>query len=152
MHRSGPNLYVPERYQILREKLLELPWEEFRQERSYWEDVLINIGGFVPLGLFFCAYFTTALRVSRPAVFTIVFGAAVSLIIEVLQAYLPTRNSGITDIVTNTLGTSLGATLYRWNSCLFNTALTRSVSQRFHDLSPVPMNLPTNERGVQPVG
>jgi VanZ family protein len=122
---SRTNLYIPERYQILRERFLEPPWEEYRDEWSYWEDVLINIGGFVPVGLVFCAYFTSVLRMGHPAVLTAIFGVAVSLTIEVSQAYLPTRNSGVTDIITNTLGTGLGIALYRWNSALFVKALNR---------------------------
>lgn len=111
---SGIDLYIPKNYQIVDEIFLEPFWREFNTSWGYWKNVLINIGGFIPLGFFFCAYFSSARGIKRAALATIALGAAVSLTIEVLQAYLPTRDSGMTDIITNTLGTSLGAMLYGW--------------------------------------
>jgi len=110
------DLVIPEDYQIVDEKFLEPFWREFDASWGYWKNVLINIVGFVPLGFFFCAYFSSVRQTKRAALAATVLGAAVSLTIEVLQAYLPTRDSGTTDIITNTLGTSLGAMLYGWGT------------------------------------
>jgi hypothetical protein len=123
--RSGIDLYIPERYLILRQKFLEPPWEEFRTGWSYWKSVGINVGGFIPLGFFFCAYLTSERQESRPALVTIILGAAVSLTVEILQAYLPTRDSGMTDIITNTLGSALGVLLYNWQTPVLNKTLNR---------------------------
>ncbi|MGB6477849.1 MAG: VanZ family protein, partial [Candidatus Sulfotelmatobacter sp.] len=89
---------------------------EFQLSWGYCKDVLINIGGFIPLGFFFCAYFSSVRPLKRAMLTTIVLGGVVSLAIEVLQAFLPTRDSGMTDIITNTLGTGLGALLYHRES------------------------------------
>ena len=112
---SGTDLYIPDRFLVLDQALLRPFWEEFRPAWSYWEDLLVNIAGFIPFGFLFCAYFSLAGRIRRPALVTILLGFTVSLTIESLQAFLPTRDSGTTDVITNTLGTCFGVWLYRLN-------------------------------------
>lgn len=109
---QGPNLYIPQHFVLLDQPMLQSPWREFRWTRGYWLDVLVNIAGFVPLGFFFCAWLSQGNR-TKAAVITLLAGAATSLTIELLQAYLPTRNSGVNDLFTNTLGTYVGVVLYR---------------------------------------
>ncbi len=117
---SSTDLLIPERFFVLHEQFLERPWDEFRSDWNYWKNVGVNIGGFIPLGFFFRAYFSWIWKVKRATWLTIALGFAVSLTIEVLQAFLPTRDSGMTDLMTNTLGTAVGATLcaecmkYEW--------------------------------------
>jgi VanZ like family/Concanavalin A-like lectin/glucanases superfamily len=111
---SATDLLIPERFFVLNEKFLERPWDEYRNDWNYWKDIGINVAGFVPLGFFFCACFSSV-QPTKPALWlTIAFGFAISLTIEVLQAFIPTRDSGMTDIITNTLGTAVGAILCAW--------------------------------------
>ena len=105
---AGTDLQIPQKYSVLDQLFLETPWSEFSRTSGFWAAVVKNTVGFVPLGVCFYAYFSLV-RLSRTAVFTtIVLGFAVSLTIEVLQAFLPTRASGMTDLITNTLGTLVG--------------------------------------------
>jgi glycopeptide antibiotics resistance protein len=78
--------------------------------------MLLNILAFMPLGLFFCAYFSSPRRAALAAVLTFLLGFAVSLGIEVLQAYIPGRVSDWRDVATDTLGTALGVFLYQTRS------------------------------------
>ncbi len=108
---SGPHLDIPESYDVPYKPFLKVPWKEFYPNRAYLQDVLINIVGFIPFGFFFCAARARGRPAWKAVIVTIVLGATVSLAIEILQAYLPTRNSGMTDLFTNTLGTGIGAML-----------------------------------------
>jgi VanZ like family/Concanavalin A-like lectin/glucanases superfamily len=110
---SATDLFIPKRFFVLHQQFLESPWSEFRATWSYWKNVGINVGGFVPFGFFFCWYFSSR-RIGRARTVTVFLGFVVSLTIEVLQSFLPTRDSGMTDILTNTAGTALGVMLFRW--------------------------------------
>jgi hypothetical protein len=111
---SATDLLIPERFFVLHQQFLEPFWEEFYGSWSYWRNISINIAGFIPFGFFFSAYLSLARRTAHPEVATIVLGLLVSLTIEVVQAFLPTRESGMTDLITNTLGTVVGAMAFRY--------------------------------------
>jgi hypothetical protein len=109
---SGADLYIPETYRVLDKIALQPFWTEFEISRSYLGAVGKNIVGFIPLGA--CAYaLLLAFERRRAALGAVLLGTLVSVTIEVLQIFLPTRDSGTTDIVTNTLGTWIGVVLCR---------------------------------------
>jgi hypothetical protein len=120
---SGPDLFIPARYTVADQTFLNPFWHEFQLSRSYWSSVVKNIIGFIPLGFCFYPWFR-ALGFTRTAIATVAVGTATSLTIEVLQAWLPTRDSGTTDIFTNTLGTWIGVVAYR----VVETSLARKLS------------------------
>ncbi len=107
------DLVIPKRYFVLHSAFLSPPWREYHANWSYWKNFGINIAGFIPLGFCMVAYFTSIRTMNKAAAITIVLGFATSLTIETMQAFLPTRDSGMTDLITNTLGTALGVILYR---------------------------------------
>jgi VanZ family protein len=109
---AGPDLYIPRRYALVHQLFLRPFWEEFKPRRSYLKDFLINIVGLMPLGFVFVAYWSSVRPVKHAVLVTTLLGFAVSLTIEILQSHIPTRDSGTTDLITNTLGTFLGAKLY----------------------------------------
>jgi hypothetical protein len=113
---GATDLVFPKRYFVLHPRFLTPPWASFRfgwPEAGYWQDVVINILGFVPVGFLVLNYISVAHKIRHGWILTIIAGFLLSLTIEVLQWFLPTRDSGMTDLITNTLGTALGAAVYR---------------------------------------
>ena len=126
--RPEIDLYIPERYLVVNQIRLESPWKEYHTQRSYLKNAFLNLAAFVPLGFFCCAYFSWKGRVCGAAWATVALGLAVSFTIEILQAGLPTRYSGVTDLITNTLGTCIGVILC-WAAA---SRAGRSVDRREH--------------------
>jgi VanZ family protein len=108
---GAPDLLIPSHYSVPYKKFLEPPWSEFRADSSYVKDILINTAGFIPLGVSTYLLLVYSWPIRRAVWTTILIGMATSVTIEVLQAFIPSRDSGITDILTNTAGTSIGVFL-----------------------------------------
>lgn len=108
---SGPDLEMPATFSVPHKAMLTSPIKEFQETWNYALDLVLNIAGFIPLGIVVCAYLACG-RSRRAAIFsTTLVGGILSFLIEVAQAYIPRRVSGCTDIITNTIGTALGAWL-----------------------------------------
>ncbi|HEY9141952.1 MAG TPA: VanZ family protein [Bryobacteraceae bacterium] len=122
---SGVDLSIPDKYMVLDQIFLQPFWTEFEMSRSYWSSALKNIVGFIPFGFFFGARLSLAGRVKRVALTSVLLGALLSLTIEILQSHLPTRDSGTTDIITNTFGTWVGVVLFRSKAAQASFALLR---------------------------
>ena len=110
--KTEPDLTIPESYAILYPPFLTPAWKEFAPTRWYFADLALNIAGFLPPGFFICATLFRVRGGKRSVALATVAGLLLSLTIEILQAYIPMRNSGTTDLITNTLGAGIGAVFY----------------------------------------
>ena len=136
--RFGPDLYIPERFRILDKRILMPPWNEFQFDYAYAKDIFINVAGFVPFGFFFCVYLKNRWPSNRIVLITVLAGAIISLTIEISQRFIPSRSSGMTDIITNTLGTLFGAILARGSSFeVWATRVLRSLKDSIQSLAKV---------------
>jgi glycopeptide antibiotics resistance protein len=111
INRSGPlpDLVIARSFQPIHRTMLQLPWERHWRLLSDAEDIFINIAGFIPFGFLFSYLLRGSSSLSAMVFATVAAGAAISLAIEVTQAYLPTRNSSATDLVCNICGAIIGA-------------------------------------------
>ena len=113
INRSGPlpDLVIARSFQPIHRTMLELPWERDWRLLPDTEDILINISGFIPFGFFFSFLLRGSRSLSARSIVlaAVAAGAAISLTIEVTQAYLPMRNSSATDLVCNICGAIIGA-------------------------------------------
>jgi VanZ family protein len=126
---AEPDLEIPAKFSIPHKAILQSPGKEFSADWQYANDVLVNIAGFVPLGLLVYSYLAWSKNPPSALLCTVLAGGFLSLLIEVLQAYIPRRVSGMTDIITNTLGTAVGALIAQSN-------VTRSVLGRLRLIPP----------------
>jgi hypothetical protein len=104
---------VPEFFSPLQKTFLNPPWIDFRMSRSYLLDLFLNLTAFIILGL---------LAISSISVFcknkgilivsTTLNSFIISITIETLQVFLPTRTSQLSDLIMNTSGGLIGALIY----------------------------------------
>ena len=112
---SRYDLVIPSLFRAPKKGILVPPWRVQKYERSFWKDVFVNILGFIPFGFALSAWQRkNGNRKDAVAMgIVLLFGAGISLFIEILQVYLPTRDSSLTDVMNNVFGTFIGARLFR---------------------------------------
>lgn len=125
---SGPNLEIPKLFEVPYRAFLSSPMSDFEVTWRYVGHLFENVAGFVPLGFIVCAYFMKMKGRRRAILYTIMTAGALSFAIEVLQAYIPQRESDITDIITNTIGASIGAVLAGAASNLLRSVISNEPS------------------------
>jgi VanZ family protein len=109
----GNDLLIPASFHPLQRRVLETPDRDQWFRRSNLIDVAINLLGFVPFGLFLAAWLAEEKNRSALQVcgVTVLLGVCLSLAIEVIQAYIPGRDSSLLDVISNTTGTAAGVSL-----------------------------------------
>jgi VanZ family protein len=102
-------LFVPHLFVPYQRDFLELPGTRHIKFTGRLMDIIINVAGFVPLGLILSLYYSQGNgSFIRPLIMALIVGASTSLIIESSQAFLASRSSSMLDLVNNMIGSSLG--------------------------------------------
>lgn len=110
---SGIPLILAKKPILLSRQVFVIPhWSRFN-EPWFWKDALVNLIGFIPFGfLFFLISKGTSFTKSISGIWFVTIGALVfSFCIEVTQIVLPMRTSSIMDLLLNTIGGWMGASI-----------------------------------------
>ncbi len=118
LNRMGDTRYlaIPANVQLLKKEILSPPWENLHRKGAR-QDVVINFLGFIPLGFFLSALrFDLGCGAARRNYFWCVgLCFMLSLGIELVQAWIPSRSSHMLDLLLNTSGAAAGVALQRWH-------------------------------------
>jgi glycopeptide antibiotics resistance protein len=106
---SSP-LLKPAYFHPLQKVVLEWPSKDYLKRLGFYQDMGVNVIGFIHLWFFFALWLARFTRLSSSAAFALTFllGTLFSLGIELAQVYLPSRDSSASDLIFNSLGTLIG--------------------------------------------
>jgi VanZ family protein len=110
---SQHHLTIPDRYVVLDKTVLGHP-DVLPRSASATVDMVLNVLGFVPFGFLAFLSFRSSPRWLLAATLATLAGAFVSLVIEIGQVWLPTRDSSVLDLAYNTAGTGIGVIVALW--------------------------------------
>ena len=110
---NSVDIHIPDRVVPLEKKILARPGPDLEIDRRLFLDVAINFLGFVPLGFLLAAVLSHSalLSIKQRISLAVLVCFLLSLGIEVAQAWLPSRDSSLLDLVMNTMGGGGGALL-----------------------------------------
>lgn len=114
-HANGKYpLRIPSQMHLLKKTILEHPLPESGLTKYFIKDAAINLIGFIPLGFFLSAVVFQFSRGQKQAIMlSVLLCFGLSLTIEILQTWMPSRSSQSLDVILNTLGAILGALVYK---------------------------------------
>ncbi|MDF1537075.1 MAG: VanZ family protein [bacterium] len=124
---NGWNLIIPDTLVPLHWEFLAMPSRQFLQKRHFYKDAIVNVVGFIPLGLALSIFFTQVPSEKnswKNLLYPILAGGLLSLFIETNQVFLVSRSSYLTDLVLNILGTGIGMGIW-WGKDLLLRNETR---------------------------
>jgi VanZ family protein len=112
---TNQSLHLPERLVALEKRFLELPWASLKWDRKAVLDIVINIVGFIPIGMVVYGFVNSLAGPSNRhgQAVAIMLCLILSLFIELTQAFIPSRISSLRDLLLNTFGAWAGVVGWR---------------------------------------
>ncbi len=109
------HMQIPPRMRILKKDILSNAWDGLILSKYTILDIIINFVGFIPFGFLLSATLEKLGRTCRKhyALMAFILCFVVSLIIEISQAWVPSRSSSIHDLILNILGGLAGIAAFR---------------------------------------
>jgi len=110
-HAGGQHdLTIPGSMAILTKEILAAPFENEKYNVSLFQDMAINIAGFIPMGFLLGALLWQAnyRDIKKQLLLVMLACGSISLMIELAQAWIPSRSSQMLDLILNTLGAGTG--------------------------------------------
>jgi len=110
-HAGGQHdIKIPDNMAILTKEFLADAFGNTEYNMSLFQDMAINIAGFIPMGILLAALLWHANRrdVKKQLLLVILTCGAISLMIELAQAWIPSRSSHLLDLILNMLGAGTG--------------------------------------------
>ncbi|NNF99514.1 MAG: hypothetical protein HKM93_09065 [Desulfobacteraceae bacterium] len=110
---NGNHLIIPSQLIFLENEMLSWRMDGVRFAKGFILDTALNLTGFVPFGMVLSVLLIGFNRSGRgkAIVISVLAGFSLSLFIEILQAWMPSRTSSAPDLILNTLGAFIGAYL-----------------------------------------
>ena len=107
---NGLDLLVPPKMMVLQKRFLAFPWEKLQLNPSLISDVVVNLLGFIPLGLVMAILLhqSKGFWGNHAMAASVLFCFLLSLGIEITQAWMPWRSSDLHDLLLNTAGGWIG--------------------------------------------
>jgi VanZ family protein len=109
---SGNNMHllIPEQIVVLKKEFLSARWTSLKPNHSFFKDVFQNLVGFIILGVAVYLWLSRALLITarRAAIAAAITCFLLSLFMETLQTWMPSRDSSLLDLILNSVGAIIG--------------------------------------------